>query len=474
MVDTSRAVDWLKNNREFAVIIAAFVSTQLFLIASIWNKPMFWDSSIYIATGKYIYSLGEYGFWSSYRGPGVPLLIGLFWKLGMPTIGFPRLVWMMVSATGITVFYSLSDRLFGRNEAILTAGILAASHAYYFFTPEILTGIPSSILIFACLYMVTREKYIPAGMLAAAAFIFRYPAALVGPAAVLFIIARGLKQRQGFRQLFIDLSKFSGVVIVVISPYMAFLQLKHGWMFKPFLESASFTASAGTTYNAGLYYLVQGVKTNPLNIFLPVGIYAVVRERNWKYGAFFSGLVLFYGFFSTFPLKIERYILPFLPLMAVLSARGIREAIEFSENKIDHRMFSKSRAVWLTVAAILVVLGASFYTTYNSSNYARPVEQKKYFSAVSGLEGTVATNDPRTNLYADFRYHPLPPGAVLDILDSREDEVDHWVINGCYWDCRGVGECEQRLATFEERLDKKYGKSFEAQRDTCNYAIYSR
>lgn len=455
-------------------MIAAFISTQLFLIAAIWDKPMFWDSSIYIATGKYIYSLGEYGFWSSFRGPGVPLLIGLFWKLGMPIIGFPRLLWMVVSAAGITVFYVLGKSLFGRMEAVAAAGIVAASHAYYFFTPEVLTGIPSSILIFSCLYMVARERYIPAGALAAAAFIFRYPAALVGPAAVLFIIARGLSERQGFRDLFLDLLKFSGAVIAVISPYMAFLQLKHGWMFKPFLESASFTASAGTTYNAGLYYLLEAVKTNPLNFFLPLGVYAVIHQRNWRYGAFLSGLAVFYVFFSSFPLKIERYILPFLPLMAVFSARGISEAAEFADRKLDRSFFSTERTLWMTVAAVLLVMGASFYTTYNSFNYARPAEQKEYFNAVSGLEGEVATNDPRTNLYADFRYHPLPPGVVLDILESRGDEVDHWVINGCYWDCRGVEECEQRLSTFEQRLESRYGKSFEASRDTCTYAIYSR
>lgn len=459
------AIKWVKQNWVFSLVIMAFVSTQLLLIAAIWQKPLFWDSSVYIATGKYIYTLGEYGFWSSLRGPGVPLLIGLFWKLGLPTIGFPRLVWMGVSAAGIAVFYVLTYRMYGKTQAIATASIVAASHAYYFFTPEVLTGIPSSIMIFTSLYMAIRERYVPGGILAAAAFLFRYPAALVGLAAVVYIAARGLSERE-LRQPIIDAFKFSAAFGVVIAPYMVFLHFNHGSMLEPFLRSASSTASVGSQFAALGYYLVEAVKVNPLNLFLPVGLYAVFRERDWKYGGFLSGLAVFYLFFGLFPLKIERYILPFLPLIALFSARGIAEAGERFN-------ITRFRMEQLLAGAFVVIFSFSFMSTYEAYTWENP-ERDKFFSNVSTLEGDVATNDPRANLYADFRYHPIPPRQGLNILESKGDRIDHWAINGCYWDCRGDQSCVQEVENFEGQLEQKYRKSFELEGGSCNYTIYGR
>ncbi len=457
--------EWLEQNWMLSVIIAAFILGQLVLIAAIWQKPLLWDSSIYIATGKYIYSMGEYGFWSALRGPGVPMIIGLFWKLGMPMLGYPRLVGLGVSAIGIGIFYTLTDRLFGRTEAIATAGIVAASHVYYFFTPEILTGIPSSILIFASLYMVTREKYFPAGVLAASAFLFRYPAALVGVAAVVFILARGIK-RGDLRSSINSISRFATAVALIVVPYMLFLQFFEGSMLKPFLVSAGNTAAAGADYTAFAYYLVGAVRSNPLQIFLPVGLYAVFSDRDWNYGAFFSGLVVFYVFFGVFPLKLERYILPFLPVMAVFSARGLLELKE----RID---LEKIRIEWLLLAAIIAVMSYSFMTTFNAVTWENP-DRRKFLGEVSTLEGRIATNDPATNLYADFSYQELPPPELSEIFEEERGEIDHWAINQCYWDCRGNRECLSSIEEFENRLNQRYGKSFEIRGDTCNYVIYSR
>jgi len=56
------------------------------------NADLWWDSSVYLGMGKYVYSFGEVGLYEGSRPLVWPLILGFFWKLGLDPIFFGRLM----------------------------------------------------------------------------------------------------------------------------------------------------------------------------------------------------------------------------------------------------------------------------------------------------------------------------------------------------------------------------------------------
>src|SRR3989338_4217094 len=79
----------IKKHKLFLSIFLLFAVLKifsLFVAQDIW-----WDSSVYVGMGKYIYSLGEAGLWESSRPLIWPLILGFFWKLNLDYILFGKL-----------------------------------------------------------------------------------------------------------------------------------------------------------------------------------------------------------------------------------------------------------------------------------------------------------------------------------------------------------------------------------------------
>ena len=71
----------LRDNIGISIIILAFIcANAIFLV---FYKDVWWDSSVYIGMGKYIYSLGHSGLWEDYRMPLFPLILILVLALAL-------------------------------------------------------------------------------------------------------------------------------------------------------------------------------------------------------------------------------------------------------------------------------------------------------------------------------------------------------------------------------------------------------
>ncbi|MFB6213084.1 MAG: glycosyltransferase family 39 protein [Candidatus Nanohaloarchaea archaeon] len=452
-------------DRLAVTLIAVFAVGQLAVLTEAWSKPLLWDSSVYLAMGKWLFSLGDYGFWENFRPPVLPLLTGLWWKAGLPFESL-RLLSTGIATAGLAAVYRMSGRLFGKTEALFATGILAASHTYFFFSLNPLTGILASILVFAGLYLVEAQRYTFAGVVLSVAFLTRFPAAIAGPAAVLYIVLEGYSEGE-LREAVENSARLTAGFFTVDAAYLAVQYWFFGSMLSPFLRSASITAGAGSKYLYGLAYFVKMVKAGPLMALIPLGIYAVLRGRKWKYGGFLVSLLLFYGFFTLFPLKIARYTLLFLPLASLFAGHAAASMMDRVE--LDRSL--AFRAAVLLLAGLVAWNALNGYKAYNWD----AVEQQQFFSSVSGLDGdVVASNEPRVNLYGDFRYHPTPPSELSELIQQHGSEIDHWAINGRYWDCRGYPDCEENIAELESYLERNYVVSSKILAGSHNYTIYSR
>jgi hypothetical protein len=450
-----------RTDRLAVAFIAVFGLAQLAVVASAWSNPLVWDSAVYTAMGKWIFSSGSYGFWENFRPPVLPFLLGLSWKLGLPELGFPRLLSAGISTAGLAVVYYGSKDIFDGDVALLAAGILAATHTYFNFSLKPLTGIPAALLIFAGFYLIQKKRPLGGGMVLGAAFLTRFPSALAGPAAVAYLLLRGYRNgelRESFRGSVLVTAGF----FALAGAYLVVQYHFFGDLLSPFQRSVSITAGAGNDYLFGLMYMLKAAKVNPFLLLAPLGIYFAAREREMDYGSFAIGFLLFYGFFTSFPLKIERYMLLFLPLMALLSARGL--------TGVRQRFPEKNYFMKAAFIALLLVFSFNAADSFNSHTWENGA-QDRFFSDISELEGTVASNDPRVVLYGDFRYRPLPMGYLTGIAEQHGGEVDHWAINQRYWNCNAEN-CQQDLREFEGYLERNATVTSKILADSYNYTIY--
>ncbi|MFB6147620.1 MAG: glycosyltransferase family 39 protein, partial [Candidatus Nanohaloarchaea archaeon] len=221
MVETLEWLQGLEPGDRYATgVVVLFGLTLSTISVAAWNTPLTWDSSVYLAMGKWIFSSGEFGFWENLRPPLLPLLLGTLWKAGVPYHGYYRLLSTAVSTAGLATVYYASRDLFGSREALVATALLASSHAYIFFTVDPLTGIPASILVFLGLYLATDDRYLAGGIVLGTAFLTRFPAALAGPAAVIYILIEGYS-REDYRGAARNAAALTAGFFAVAGAYLA-------------------------------------------------------------------------------------------------------------------------------------------------------------------------------------------------------------------------------------------------------------
>ncbi|MFB6245352.1 MAG: ArnT family glycosyltransferase [Candidatus Nanohaloarchaea archaeon] len=445
----------------FGLVLAAFALIELAVVYAAWNLPLVWDSSVYLAMGKNMFSLGRFGFWEVYRPPVMPIILGTGWFFGLEARAM-RLVSLLISCLAVSALYLVVERLEGSRAALYSSLSLAGSFIFLRFTVDPLTGIAASGLILLSLYFLETDRMLVSGSLAGLAFLTRFPAALVCLASALYILqSEGYDLRSASRKIL----AYGGGFSVFLVMYLAASQVFFGSFFEPFATSLRVTSAATERYLFGLYFLWSAIESSPMYLLALPGLYVFSKVRSSTQKLFFIPLVIFYVFFTAFPHKVGRYVLLFLPLMAYFAGIGMK-ALE-NRAPIDP---GKVRAALVGVG--LIVMMANGVGVFGLNDY-RSQERAEFYSYVSELNGTVASNDPRVNAYGDFIYEPVPP-AKLDSVWEKRSEYDYVVINSCQWYCSNVGPgCRSDIREFESRLSN-LTRGFESNADQCSYRVYSQ
>lgn len=456
------------DNREASILLGLFAALQLALIAHIWNKPLIWDTAIYWAMGKNLFSMGQVGLWENFRPPLLPVLLGGLWKIGMPPVGFTRLLALTISITGAAGTYYMVKDLITKRAAFISLGILLSTFTYFYYTNMLLTGIPASFLVLTSVYLTAKERYITAGLLGGLAFLTRFPAAVIGPAMVLFIL---YTYRDDLVAIVKNSALYSVGFFALAGIYLAANWYYLGSVLEPFISGIAVPASNADVYLYGIFYFFHGVKTSPLVLALPAGIYFVVKNREKAYYPFLSAFVFLYGFFTVFPHKEVRFLLIFLPLVGVLSAYAIDRllASEYVES-IEFRDKISKEAVFVALAAVIML--GSFGATFND-NRAVNTDAVNYYQAHSDLSGTVAANDASIMAYGDFSYHALPPAVLEGAYENAHDQADYVSINSCAWYCtESNDDCESKIDSLEQDVADRYSEVYSHNGSYCSYNIY--
>ena len=167
---------FFKTHGLIILIVSLFVGTNLLYAQKFHN--VIWDEAVYLGIGKYLYSFGTVGLWEMIRPIGMPLIIGLFWKLGLPYVFMAELTEIGFSAGVIILTYLITKEFADDFAAATAAFIMAITPVFFLYTGYVLTGIPSTFFILLAFYLFLKDKLAPAGVAAGLASLFRFPQGL--------------------------------------------------------------------------------------------------------------------------------------------------------------------------------------------------------------------------------------------------------------------------------------------------------
>lgn len=446
--------DWkqkVRAQKEAVAIFSLFTVIQLIIYSTAWNKPLAWDSSIYVAMGKHLFSLGEIGLWEAFRPPLVPILTGGIWKLGLPIVPVSRMIHLIITISGTIAIYSQLKKLLDYRTALYSISIILATPVFITNAINLLTGIISALLIAISLNSYVKDQYLTSGTLSGLAFLTRFPSILISPAIGLYEAIVSYNQP---KKAFNKLLRYSIPIAVIMLIYFGLNHYFYGAPFTPITSGLAVPPSDATSI-FGTYYL-SNLANNPLILLSIPGTYLILKKQQKDFYPYISALAVFFVFFELYPHKEVRYSLLFIPFLAITASYATKELQ-------DH--FSLKKEVIVAIAAIIMIFSA--IPAYNAASYQNE-EAREFYQAFEDLNGTIATNTPGPIQYSDFDYQALPQGYLGNIFSKGG--IDYYGINDCAW-YDTSGEAAEELNQFNTNLSQ-YESIYNDSTKNCNYTIY--
>lgn len=443
----------LSSKAGICVLIAVlflFASGKLFFLMK--YHMVVWDESVYIGMGKYIYSAGTSGLWESIRPPGLPLLLGLFWRLGVGSVLAYEVLALAFSAGVIIATYLFGREFLSPVAAAIASAFLAFSPVFFIGSSNILTDVPSLFFSMLSVYFFARDRIRLSALFAAAAVLFRFPHILIGVSVIAAIALSERELRVSARKCI----EFAATFFMAMFPFLA----ANYFMYRQFTSNAVDAALRpfilGSLAQGNLAYSVQGFSSNLLfyfsaimkeNIFLLFfipGALFILRKRSKAHIVLSAYLVAYLAYFTLIPNKQERFLISFLPAVVLLSSYWLSESFSF--------MRKLSRGLQLPYAfmiSFILVLGsfAALREDYRQFSWVphsapRVVSEVYGFFNSSGL--AVMTTDPVFSSFSDNLFIPMydSPEAALSAYDSAR-VYDYAVYSPDFFPCENYGpDCE--------------------------------
>lgn len=442
--------------KEKKLWILMFIGLFLRLIYLFKENVVWWDGSVYLGMGKYIFSSGTLGIWEPIRPLVMPLLLGSTWKLGFDPIVVGRLLEIAFSLGAVYLTYLIGKRYRTEEEGLIAATILCFTPVFFKFAFRLYTEIPSTFFALLAVYLFMRREMIYAGIFSALAFLTKFPQGIV-------IFVLGVFSIDNLKKTF----KLGAAFLITVIPYLAFNYIKYGNPIKPFRDGSYIIKYAGVWLFAKpwWFYFYEMLRQNVLYVFAIIGIFTLLKK---KHRVIPTILILFLVYFSTMAHKEPRFMLLFLPYLALLAAIGIR------------KLFRQKAVFWIVLAVSLTILFVHYEPNPNAYK-----GKEAFFTHLEGkkVEGEVLVSHPYINLFTDTKVIPMYY-MVFDsnlakrwtlYINENSEKISYVFIDTCEggmlcppWD----KNCEAERQKLIEISEDKFEKVFFENRDGCRYYIF--
>jgi len=458
-------------NKKFNKNIGLMLIIILFLIVFFLNldpnADLWWDSSVYIGMGKYIYSFGEIGLYEDSRPLVWPLILGFFWKIGLDVIFFGKLLVLLFGIGIIILTYLIAYDLFGKKTALLSSLLLAFSPTFFLFNSIMFTGIPSTFFSMLGVYLFIKGRYYLAGLFLGISFMTRFFQILIIVPFYLFFAYLLYKKKATPKKFLISILFF----VIPIITYLIFNFILYNNPLHPFLLQAWMTKFTGWIYHQPFnFYFFNLIKENVLILFSILGVIYIFKKE--KLNKFIVPFVLLFAFisFNFAQHKELRLLLPILPFLYILTGYGI---IKFTNLFIKHKNIMLFILILIGIYQVVPNLRLNDYDDRFDSFYSfiqnNDIKKDIWISNPSFIVNTDAKAE-------ELVYYPLYNIEKMKKLQNKLEDANYVLINTCDilpcppWE----NSCKREHDNFIDLLNEKFDVNYYDKSGECEHYIFIR
>lgn len=405
----------------------------IFKLLMFFNMPdLWWDSASYIGIGKYIWTLGEVGFWNPVRPLVLPLILGFFWKIGFSEVVIGRLLQVIFSCLVVYFSYKISFKIFKSEKiSLFIAFFIAIDPIIFNNVQHVLTSTMACSFALIGVYSVLKfyEKknirwLVLGGAFLSLAFLSRLTFALIViPVGIYMLFKDDL-----IKEKFIRVGVISLSFITVLLPYFILNYKLYGNFLYPYIRGIYEIGLAGEAVSYPLmFYLFTLPVLVPMFVFVVIGLYFIFRKIS------LDKVLLLLLFFIPFiyhmflvDVKVNRYSIIFLPYLYMISVYGF---FRFLNNFKKKKFFVGILVVFLVFSCIISLKEDIRYLRYGNSESQQFLENNYYdhFSGDEFYGKVVLSSNPYPLAYSDVRlYSFFFPNRIF--LDEFERNSSFYVM----------------------------------------------
>mgnify|MGYP001208704088 CR=1 FL=1 len=454
----------LKHHKVFLIIFLLFFVVKIFSLFV--SHDIWWDSSVYLGMGKYIYSSGEAGLWEPSRPLVWPLMLGFFWEMGIDYVLSGRLLVIIFSSGILLLTYLIANELFDKKIAIIASLFLFLSQTFFLFGNILHTEIPSALFVLLGFYFFVKKKYNFSGLFLGIAFMTRFFQIFAFIPLILLLFYLFVKKKEPYKALFY----FSLYFLIPVVPYLISNYILYDNPFYPFLLQSWMSEYTGWVFSQPFYfYFVNLVKENVLVLFSILGFIFVFKKFDLNK---ISLVLLFLFVFVPYNLvahKEMRLLITALPFLYILTAYGL---LGFVNN------FKKNKTLLLSLLLIIF-----FILTIPKLKFDRYDDNLDLFYDYIDNEkimGGLWISNPAFIAYSDAKadeliYYPLYNSEKIDFLIDNIDNAEHVLLNTCdLLPCPSPDiACNQKHNTFFNLLKGRFVLVSNTKYAQCEYYIFT-
>jgi len=456
------------------ITLLLLVALALRIVHAATPEIVSWDGSVYAGMAKFLYSGGQIGGWEILRPPLWPVLLGAFWKIGVDPYIAGIVLEVVFSLGLILVVYVIGEKI-KRNAGLIAATLIAFIPILFLYSGIPMTDIPSTFLAVLALWLILAKKnnwsIFFAGVCVGLSMLMRFPQGLmlVVTGGVLIISAwQGAIRTIFWKRFFIETLYLGAGFALIIIPYLCINAVIYGNAFLPFIEGSKIINHYPDLYHKGFWFYFKSLFDQHVVLALAgIPLVQFFRGKLTKQQlVVVVAALIYFGYFLYEPHKEIRYMIGFLPYIALCAGLGTAYLIEKMRMPI--------------VALFLLLLGWGTYTNIrqvSAQTADAPIIQAyaSFFSHTPGAE--ILSSAPFPMRYGNvLLVDTLYDGwgtALKKYLDHRES-VEYVAIDSCVLEigCEGDTMCVEGKEELLNTLEADGDLVFSGQQGICDMRIY--
>lgn len=430
---------------------------------------IWWDESVYIGMGKYIFSGGMIGMFENFRPLVWPTTLGVIWRTGLSPHLIGSIIVTIASANVIWMSYLIGERL-KRYAGVISAFIIASSATFFMFSRVPVTDVLSLSIAMTAIWLALRGNWFTAGFISGLAFLTRFPHGVAFGCIILYALIMAIISKEwksfGRKALMTAL----GFAIFAI-PFFIFNIVRYGDPLLPLKLGREILEYSVLNYD-NLFYVKALIKESAYFYlaFVPLIALPFSKKLRIHRGVILISTVFLFSiiYYSRIAHKEERYMLSFLTYGAILAGYAFVWLL--------HKINSKTLAVVIGIMIANTMYNNQYSLFWqhvpNSEALAPYMRFQDFFVDKPGK--IVVTSYPMIAGVSDVRVVEVSDSLpnFLDAIKRRGIDPDYYTYNSCLLPCSG-DSCAQIQSEIDKKLSLISKKVFDENAEgMCKLTIF--